>query len=328
TCRTVDGGNMNIEEALQENFPVFTSYIEHLSQIGVVLLSEEGTIQDCNQGFLQALGLPTKPVGRKITELCSPDNRVLLLPQGKDYMPVNFQFLGNGDFQISFAGYIFPVKQGYLTILERHQLTYSEVMTKMSILNNQLADLTRDLSKKNQELKAANIRIKKIMNTDPLTGLTNRRSFRKMLQKHMAFARRHRLPLSLIMIDIDHFKAINDNFGHNVGDQILKKLARILRQSCRIEDIVARFGGEEFVVLLSKTDAPSASSWAERVRTKIKKTRMVNMNQKVTASFGIAEFLSSDTEESLIKRADEALYEAKRRGRNCWVVAQVVNAGS
>ncbi|MGC8778371.1 MAG: GGDEF domain-containing protein, partial [Candidatus Caldatribacteriaceae bacterium] len=111
-------------------------------------------------------------------------------------------------------------------------------------------------------------------------------------------------------------------------DQILKKLARILRQSCRIEDIVARFGGEEFVVLLSKTDAPSASSWAERVRTKIKKTRMVNMNQKVTASFGIAEFLSSDTEESLIKRADEALYEAKRRGRNCWVVAQVVNAGS
>jgi diguanylate cyclase (GGDEF)-like protein len=195
----------------------------------------------------------------------------------------------------------------------------------MSLLNNQLADLTRDLSKKNQELKMANARIQKIMDTDPLTGLLNRRSFRKILKKNMFFARRHNFPLALLMVDIDHFKKINDTLGHDVGDQVLKQLAKILHRSCRTEDIVARFGGEEFVVLLPGTNASSAVAWAERVRAKIENARIRRVSWKVTASFGVTELLPSDTEQSFIQRADEALYAAKRKGRNCCVAIQEID---
>lgn len=317
---------MSIEEVLWGASRILNFYLEQLSQLAIVSFDEEEKIEDCNQGFLKMLGLSAKPVGRKITDFFSFDPRNVSLPNDEGWVLVTLRFLEDSSFQITLTGYLFALQRRYLLIVEKHQLTCDEILAKMSLLNNQLADLTRDLSRKNQDLKEANARIRKIMNTDSLTGLLNRRSFRKTLSKTMAFARRQGFPLSLVMIDIDHFKAINDTFGHTTGDQVLKKFASILRRSCRHEDVVARFGGEEFAVLLLHTDASSASSWSERVRAKIENTRMGTVHQKVTASFGITEFRPSDTEQSLIKRADDALYEAKRRGRNCWVVAETIDA--
>ncbi|MCX7668206.1 MAG: sensor domain-containing diguanylate cyclase [Atribacterota bacterium] len=317
---------MTIGEILWSVPEVLTFYLEHLSQLAILAFDEEGNIEDCNQGLLRMLGLSEKPLGKRVTDLFSFNVRNLSLPKDEGYVLVDFQFLGDSSFRVSLSGYLFHLGKRYLLIVEKHQLTCDEILAKMSLLNNQLADLTRDLSKKNQDLKKANARIRKIMNTDPLTGLFNRRSFRKTLSRAMAFARRQSFPLSLVMIDIDHFKVINDTFGHTTGDRVLKKFASILRQSCRQEDVVARFGGEEFAVLLLNTDASSASSWAERVRIKIENTRMLTPYRRITASFGITEFQSSDTEQNFIKRADDALYEAKKKGRNRWVVVEAVDA--
>lgn len=190
----------------------------------------------------------------------------------------------------------------------------------MTILNNELANLTRVLDKKNQQLEKANSTIKKIMNTDPLTGLLNRRAFKEKLLNWMAFSRRHNLPLSLVMTDIDHFKSVNDNFGHDVGDTLLKIFSKKLLKSCRTEDVVARFGGEEFLLLLTNTNSSSAFLSAERIRKNIEGVNIPNIACKITASFGISELLPSDSDETLIKRVDDALYEAKRSGRNRCVI--------
>ena len=316
---------MNIGEILQNSSAFLAFYLENLSQVALVFFDEDAKIKDCNQGFLNILGLPGKPIGKNITEFLSFYMRALSFLREGEYTSISPQYLVQGNFQVSFAGYLLSLGNNYLMFFEKHQMTYNEILNKMSLLNNQLADLTRDLSKKNQELKMANARIQKIMDTDPLTGLLNRRSFRKILKKNMFFARRHNFPLALLMVDIDHFKKINDTFGHDVGDQVLKQLAKILPRSCRTEDIVARFGGEEFVVLLPGTNASSATAWAERVRAKIENARIRRVSWKVTASFGVTELLPSDTEQSFIQRADEALYAAKRKGRNCWVVIQEID---
>ena len=197
---------MNIGEILQNSSAFLAFYLENLSQVALVLFDEDAKIKDCNQGFLNILGLPGKPIGKNITEFLSFDMRALSFLREGEYTSISPQYLVQGNFQVSFAGYLLSLGNNYLMLLEKHQMTYDEILNKMSLLNNQLADLTRDLSKKNQELKMANARIQKIMDTDPLTGLLNRRSFRKILKKNMFFARRHNFPLALLMVDIDHFK--------------------------------------------------------------------------------------------------------------------------
>ena len=128
----------------------------------------------------------------------------------------------------------------------------------------------------------------------------NRRAFDKALKREISFALRHKLPLSLVMADIDYFKKINDTYGHEVGDYVLKVYTKTLKRSLRQEDILGRFGGEEFVFLLPNTDIEKASQAAERIRHKIEKLKIKSINGSITASFGITGLLSTDNEKSLI----------------------------
>lgn len=156
---------------------------------------------------------------------------------------------------------------------------------------------------------------------DHLTGLYNRHYLSDSLSKKIAKAIRHTLPLSVLMIDIDHFKNINDTFGHLTGDLILKEVSGLLKQSARKEDIAARFGGEEFVIILDTCTASDALMKAETLRKAIED---LNPNGvRVTASFGVAQ-LEQDTagHENLLKNADTALYVAKNEGRNRVVLYQ------
>ncbi|GEM_PF-3774785 len=150
---------------------------------------------------------------------------------------------------------------------------------------------------------------------DGLTGLYNRAFFNQMLEKEVERARRYQLPISVVMLDIDHFKSVNDTYGHQVGDRILKEVARIVMENSRSSDLAARYGGEEIVVIMPQT-SDGSKIWAERVRERIK---METENPKVTASFGvcIGDYSYGDwTGEELVKAADEALYRAKENGRN------------
>ena len=151
--------------------------------------------------------------------------------------------------------------------------------------------------------------------TDPLTGLFNRRKFDQALSAEILRAHRYGTPLSLIMYDADRFKTINDNFGHLAGDAVLIKLSRHVSSRLRASDVLARWGGEEFVILCPGSDAAMAAQLAESMRTQIE-TLPFKDTGAVTCSFGVAQFMDGDTPEALIARTDEALYRAKSTGRN------------
>ena len=159
-------------------------------------------------------------------------------------------------------------------------------------------------------------------NSDPLTGALNRRSFSLLTKKAMAQARRHDHPLSVLIMDLDEFKQINDSLGHDVGDRMLCRFVTIAEEILRSEDIFCRFGGEEFVALLPNTGAKCAQVAAERLRTEfaISSERLHNIDKieafDITVSIGIAELQPGEDFESLLGRADNALYNAKDMGRN------------
>jgi diguanylate cyclase (GGDEF)-like protein len=164
---------------------------------------------------------------------------------------------------------------------------------------------------------------------EPLTGLYNRRHFEERFAAEVAVAHRHGRPLSLLLLDVDHFKRVNDRYGHLAGDEVLKMVARALTQGIRIEDILARFGGEEFVVLAREADATAAMALAERLRqlVEVAQTRWesgddVPIGISVTVSIGVAQLASGQNERDLFQGADGAAYEAKKQGRNRVLLAE------
>ena len=154
--------------------------------------------------------------------------------------------------------------------------------------------------------------------TDYLTGLDNRRSFDQALVKALSAARRHVRPLSLAMIDLDRFKAYNDNVGHQAGDAYLRQAAEVWRASLRPEDFIARYGGEEFVVVLPETDLDGALQSMERLRA--------STPAPLTCSVGLAQWDPTETPSALIGRADQSLYRAKEQGRDRLVASPVSEA--
>ncbi|MFO0899178.1 MAG: diguanylate cyclase [Pirellulales bacterium] len=162
-------------------------------------------------------------------------------------------------------------------------------------------------------------RLAELARTDPLTGVPTQRVFYEAAEKEVERVRRYRLPLSCVMLDVDFFKRINDTYGHPVGDQTLRRVARLLAESCRVTDSLCRYGGEEFCVLLPETNEHDAALWADRVRRALSAEEFAFDHQpvRVTASFGVAALaLPNLGAAELVDRADQALLVAKQTGRD------------
>jgi len=198
---------------------------------------------------------------------------------------------------------------GSLKIMRRQQFDNEEIKLLESLLCSLIYPL-KNATLFNQALKMAY--------TDPLTKTNNRMAFSDSLQREIKLSHRNARHLSIIFFDIDHFKHINDSYGHDCGDIVLASAANSIKEAVRGSDIVYRYGGEEFVIILSDTTLDGATVMAERIRSKIENhTIAYGMDIiKLTASLGVSTLRGNDTAESLIKRADNAMYTAKDKGRN------------
>jgi len=184
------------------------------------------------------------------------------------------------------------------------------------------------VSKRDEQLQASLIELEHLATTDVLTGLPNRRSFFARAQTEFTRSNRYDRPLSLVMIDVDHFKDVNDQYGHIVGDEALRHISEIIKSCIRESDMVARYVGEEFVLILPETDPEGAYFIAERVRTEIEASRLqINPTTElcITVSLGIA-CMSLENQlpdiDKLLQEADDAMYRAKTSGRNCVYVTK------
>ena len=176
-------------------------------------------------------------------------------------------------------------------------------------------------------------RLKRVGLTDSLTGVNNRRFFDQRLIEETGRAQRTNEPLACLFMDVDHFKSVNDQHGHQLGDEVLRKIAGLIREQLRASDVLGRYGGEEFSALLVNADSDSAMEIAERIRAVIEKQSFSTPDDKlmsVTISIGVAilpaefaEIASVKLSEDLVERADQAVYQAKHNGRNLVVLAEV-----
>lgn len=215
--------------------------------------------------------------------------------------------------------------QGFHPIRLFAVLALSGTVT-LALLGRIIGRRNEALLARNQELSVLSAELKELSTIDGLTGIPNRRAFDGRLQAELERSKRYGLTCALVMIDLDRFKLVNDRFGHQAGDQILRRCTSLLGSEKRSGDLVARYGGEEFAAILPHVDAQAALAWAERVRARLSLER-IDWNGEtlsITASFGVAAVPAhARTAPDLIGAADAALYDAKRRGGNHAVVASV-----
>lgn len=185
-------------------------------------------------------------------------------------------------------------------------------------INAEVARLRLRLEQQNEELTAATRKLADLASRDELTGLWNRREFMRLLRNESRRAQRTHSGFCIALLDIDHFKAVNDNFGHLTGDAVLRRLAEILDNSRRATDTLGRYGGEEFILLVSDGSLETAEFALERMRLKVQEHDWTQIASRLTLtiSAGVAAWQPDESLTQLIERADSALYEAKRGGRN------------
>ena len=216
---------------------------------------------------------------------------------------------------------------GYLTEITDHLGEHKqsedqrqlETQNKLNEMSQKLQDMERETVLLKSNLKLAH---DKAMH-DSLTGLPNRLAYDERIELEEARWKRYQLPLSIIVWDIDHFKAVNDNYGHKAGDKALSLIGQLLHHNCRATDFIARFGGEEFVMLLPSTGKNGALILADKIRSIIEQSGFNSNGEsiKITISCGISEFVDQYSHEEVFEQADEALYMAKEQGRNCCMVS-------
>lgn len=310
---------MEIEEISDCPYP-FGYYLRELTNDIIIVFDDSLKVVQCNDRFLALAALSKKEIeNRKVEDLViTEDSNFPDLPDVRSYKEVNLQLsdLVAKRVDYFYTSYIFNGGSFYYLIGEERQVEDKEVLEKISLLNNALSNKSRKLAKKNKKLEKANERIEKLSKTDVLTGLANRRHFMDYFEKMISQAQRHSNPISLVMIDLDKFKDINDSYGHQAGDDVLSALGNLLSRETRKEDLAGRIGGEEFAVILTQTDIEKADNYAERIRKEINQLEVDSVPAEITASLGVSEMKDGDDSESLLKRADAALYEAKENGRN------------
>ena len=311
-----------MEDSIKSSETLIMEYFcERFSKIPVVYLDNKGMVKDSNTWFMRMCGLQEQAYGKMLEDYIEIADKPAYSPvyeQASDIVTAK-QFTAkprNKQPVIDYQG--IAIRSGDKQMLFfRNKLDETDkVLETVTELNIEISALARDLSKKNQQLTRANERITELLDSDTLTGVKNRRYISNAIDQMISFSDRHNLSgFCLIMFDIDHFKKANDQFGHDLGDQVLIEVTRLFSQQLRKEDTLARFGGEEFIILLVNQDLVASAVVAEKLRSVLENREMPH-GKRVTASFGVSQYHPGSSKEELLKTADEAMYAAKRSGRN------------
>ncbi len=300
------------------NLKIEMYLMEMTDSVILCVFDARGEIIKANDNF-KDLFFPADPSKEKIyleDMMFDREKEEFSLPENEDYIRQKIKLKRDSGTPYFADCLIFSRDDSYLLIGESKLTTSDDALKKISKLNNELANKTRELSKKNKELKKTKAEIEKIMRTDKLTDLANRRAFMEFLGKMLAQVRRYDISLTILMLDLDDFKDINDNYGHVVGDRILREVGKILAQKTREGDMAARLGGDEFAVLLVETNADEAVNIAQRFIDSVKNIEIESREKPLTLSLGITEVKDDESIESLLARADKAMYKAKYAGKD------------
>lgn len=202
---------------------------------------------------------------------------------------------------------------------------YQKLLDDFQKLESEYQKTKRALEIREIEVKAILAQAHELANTDVLTFLPNRRKIVSSLQEEVIRSNRYGMPLSISILDLDHFKMVNDTYGHTAGDEVLRSVAARLRAHIRHPDTIGRYGGEEFLIVLPNSEMQAAAEQASRLCQQVRKLR-IDVNENVlsmTISIGIAQFrIGQENWEEFLHRADEAMYQAKKAGRDRWALAK------
>lgn len=207
------------------------------------------------------------------------------------------------------------INQVLVSKQKKDAIHQSTIDKRVSVLQQHLSEMTQRISTVNEQSK----QMEQELLRDPLTGASNRRAYDRNIETEMNRYKRYQRPFSLLLLDVDHFKKVNDTYGHAIGDKCLQEIIKRIQPTLRETDFLARYGGEEFIVILPETTGEIARETAERLRSVVENIAFLHKKDQVTItiSIGVTEVTASDaTHESIFQRTDQALYEAKRSGRN------------
>ncbi len=296
----------------------------HFTSALVAILDKDGSLLSCNPSFEQLkLNLPSSTL---LQDFLSSPSKILFDEFLKNAVnervrkQANLEFAwGNrwGDFSSLFV----PLPEERILFIAEPVFATQDLET----ITAELHDIKRSLAIKETELKAVLVQADEISHTDALTLLPNRKRIIADLQREVIFSDRYGTPLAISMVDIDHFKSVNDTYGHLTGDGALRKLAMELRDHIRHPDSIGRYGGEEFLVVLPHSTVKAAAEQAERLCKHVRSLVIPSDENEITLtiSIGVAQYkIHKEDWQEFLSRADNALYQAKNNGRNQWMISE------
>lgn len=329
----------DVQHALRENAERTQGILDNAFD-GIVMIDDRGLMEEFNQAAERIFGLSAAEAkGKNVSILMPSADR-----SGHDGYVSNYlrtgmrKIIGVGRelHGVRKNGETFPIELaitemnfhgerkfvGTIRDITRRKQAEDAVRQASMQLEQRVQERTAQLAEANALLSAEIDERKKIAallkeqaTTDGLTGILNRREFDRIMKVEFERAQRYDLPLALVIFDIDHFKSVNDSYGHSAGDAVLVELAKLVASSIRLADVFARWGGEEFILLAPGSDAGSAVSLAEKLRAKIA-AHDFSVPVQVTCSFGVADRIGRDTADDMLEAADRLLYAAKDGNRN------------
>lgn len=298
------------------------------TQVMAALITTDGKLAEWNSAFgalLETIDqdeVPDLSMQENQIAFCKFINNVMKEQRGEINLPASSSFI--------FSCWSVPLPDGRILYFAEPNENNFDLLERLENLTNELAkvqaileETRRSLYVKDVELKGVLAQVDEIAHTDPLTYIPNRKFIIGRLQDEVHRVERYKNPLSISMLDIDHFKNVNDTYGHTIGDQVLLHLSELLQASIRETDMLGRYGGEEFLILLPNTELTKATEQAGRLCRLVRETPFMLGDETIplTVSIGVAQYRGEpENWHKFLTRADAALYKAKNDGRNRWAI--------